>query len=74
MHLTMAVYTRLGCLFLDFKGKPATCALFFAVKLCKAFVKGALVGAFYGRWPQTVWLPCFTTGGTDNVWRASSAV
>ncbi len=44
----MAIYTRLGCLFLDFKGRPAACALFFVVKLCKNLVKGALVGVFYG--------------------------
>jgi hypothetical protein len=44
----MAIYIRLGCLFLDFKGKPAPCALFFVVKLCKSLVKGTLVGVFYG--------------------------
>jgi hypothetical protein len=48
VSLTMAIYTRLGCLFLDFKAKPAACTLFFLVKLCKSLMKGVLVGVFYG--------------------------
>jgi hypothetical protein len=44
----IATFTRLGQLFLDFKGSPLVCALFYTVKLAIRAVKGGVVGAFYG--------------------------
>jgi hypothetical protein len=45
--LQIALFTRLGMLFLDFKGSPWAC-VFYAVKLAMRAMKGAVVGAFYG--------------------------
>jgi hypothetical protein len=39
---------RLGCLFQDFKAKPAACAMYMAIKLWQRVLKGALLGVFYG--------------------------
>lgn len=46
--LTASIFPRLGCLFLDFKGRPLLCAAYFGVKLAKNVVKGVMVGVFYG--------------------------
>lgn len=48
LALATAVYLRLGCLFLDFKGRPAACAMYSAFKLGNRFTRGALVGLFFG--------------------------
>lgn len=50
--VVMAIYMRLGVLFLDFKGQPAVCAMFYAVKMFARALKGALLGVFQGAWPD----------------------
>jgi hypothetical protein len=47
--LAMAIYMRLGCLFYEFKAKPAFCAMYTAVKLGQKVAKGVMLGVFYGR-------------------------
>jgi hypothetical protein len=44
----MAIYVRLGCLFYEFKAKPAFCAMYTAIKLGQKVAKGILLGVFYG--------------------------
>jgi hypothetical protein len=44
----VALYLRLGCLFQDFKARPAACAMYMAIKLWQRVTKGALLGVFYG--------------------------
>jgi hypothetical protein len=46
--LALAIVARLGCLFQDFKARPAFCAMYTAIKLCQKIAKGALLGVFYG--------------------------
>ena len=44
----VALFSRVGLMFLDFKGRPKACAFFYAVKVAIRTVKGGVVGAFYG--------------------------
>ncbi len=44
------LYSRLGPLFMEFKGRPALCAMYPAIKLASRVAKGALLGLFYGAW------------------------
>ncbi len=46
--LALAILVRLGCLFQDFKSRPAFCAMYTAIKLGQKVAKGALLGVFYG--------------------------
>jgi hypothetical protein len=46
--LASSIISRLGCLFLDYKAKPAFCAMYTAIKLGEKVAKGALLGVFYG--------------------------
>ncbi len=48
------MYLRLGCLFQDFKAKPATCAMYMAIKMWQRVTKGALLGVFYGTCRKSV--------------------
>ncbi len=43
------LYYRLGLLFMEFKGRPALCAMYPAIKLAGRIAKGALLGVFYGK-------------------------
>jgi hypothetical protein len=49
--VAIAIFTRLGTMFLDFKGEPSLCAMYYVVKLAMRVAKGAVVGAFYGGQP-----------------------
>jgi hypothetical protein len=65
--LTASIFPRLGCLFLDFKGKPLLCAAYFGVKLAKNVAKGALVGVFYGE--AAAWLTRVMAGRCQQQWQ-----
>lgn len=48
------LYRHLGPLFMEFKGRPALCAMYPAIKLASRVAKGALLGLFYGGLQLTV--------------------
>jgi hypothetical protein len=60
--LASSIISRMGCLFLDYKARPAFCAMYTAIKLGEKVAKGALLGVFYG---ESQWLAVMgSNGGT----------
>jgi hypothetical protein len=43
---------------MEFKGRPALCAMYPVIKLASRVAKGALLGLFYGELCLATWLAC----------------